>query len=220
AYGHFSLYFLYGFAIGMNRTVTFNAEGRSISLVADDLKFEFIDGQSFANGFTMEFIDQSLSTVGDDGSTRVLKPIYSGDDSAIGTYLVNLVDESSALLKKKNFSFAGGNRGDAAFGYLHKLEINFGVVADPAKRAWLRDFCLWKNKQIDTTGIDSIYGKVYNVVGLDKEIAWKFQNNVGAAPAVSLSFAETTLRREREYVPTSAQSQLDVSHLDSTAIGG
>jgi hypothetical protein len=225
--------FLYGFAFGANRSVivtsTVNVDDTTIGTTttayavtfdAENVKFSFENGYSFANGFTMEFLETELTANPSDGSTRTLLPILSGSDSAVGTYQIDLVDASTVKVQKKSFKFVGGGRGDNAFGYLHLLSVNFGAITDSRKRDWLRDFCCWGVKQIDTRQIDPVFGRVWNVVCLDSALNWKFQNNIKDAPSITINFAEKTLRETIEPLPPlGAPFILDRDTLDSKIVG-
>lgn len=190
------LFFLYKFATGTNRAVVSSDFGtRQVNLVESDLKFDFLNKAKVGDAFSLDLIDEQVSTIGDDGSTRVLKTTYTpGGDTAEGTYYVDLVNENDIQLTRKFLKFSGGARGDSVLGYLHTPPIEFGPVANYAKKIWLRDFCLWGKKQLDTTLSDPVNGQVYDVVCLEMGIKWDFVNGIKDAFSTKLRFAEKNAR--------------------------
>ena len=189
------LYWIYGFLIGTSRTVTGDFGTRNVTITGNALNFSFMDGIRYGDAFTLEMLDQTLSTVTDDGSTRTLQlsyvPFYG---STVDQFYVSLVDVSSVDLSYFGFKFVGGNRDDICTSYAHKLVIDFGLVMDTSKRTRLLEFALWKNKRIDTTAIDPVYGQVFDVVCVDNGMSWKLEDGVNEATSITMSFIERNAR--------------------------
>lgn len=190
----------------------------------NSIGFNHSDSSFFLNNIKLKCYESGLNQISDTGVTRTLKPSY--DKSGLGisgntfTCFVNLVDQSSAEVAKTQMKFVNGNYGSRDFGYLHTLTIDFGAITTLAQREWLRDFCLWGSKNIDTTGIDSYNGRVFDVVLDGSALNWSLINGLSEAKGTTLTFKEKTLRRTIEnYIepPSSKhQFQLDVDALDDS----
>lgn len=220
------VYWLYGFVLGNGREGQFNGDAttlRDVSFVGDALEFDYFEETFFANGFSLLLIENQLRTITDTGSTRIFKPTYSSAtfDDLSGetlTRFVDFVDENTIGVVKKDFRFINRTPDDLSFTYYHKLAVNFGYV-NADRMNWLIEFCLWKNKQIDTTLLDPANGKVFDVVFAGKEMKFEFENGVQAATTLKLMFYERLPRATpEEYVPsvTGDPFILDVSELDGT----
>lgn len=208
-----SLFWLYAFCFGTDRLVAFDnpdvgIENRAVTLLGTSLPIHYMNNVKYLDQFSMKFSEKALHLTGDDGSTtRILKPVYTPQATTIVgdtmTTYINLLDEGSVELVKKDFRFSGtGNRDDIAWGYLHHFTLDTGAVAGTTNRTWLRDFCLWKNKQIDTRTMDPDNGIITNVVFDGKKVEWKFLNGVKDARATTLKFFEKTARTTTQiFVP-------------------
>ena len=214
--GRSLVHWLQAFSFGSARKVKWDSSNpdtpssgsqRSVTLIGNQLKFDHYSGVAFWNGFTMEFVEQTLRTITDDGSTMRLIPFYqnavslpsiSAFPNSDGSFFVNLVDEDSADLHKTDFSFLGGGRDDVAFGYQHRISFDFGVVSDAAAQAWLLKYVLYGSKTLYTGAINLTYGQTYNVAVLDTGLKWTFVNGMFQTPAIKLDIVETTLRTVTE----------------------
>jgi len=219
-----SLFFLQDFFLSKDKRIVFSDPDEGIvdldtlvSLRDENLNFDFMNQTYFANAFTLSFTTRSIYTVADDGSTRRIVLYYVPDDGANENYYCNLEDDSSLIFLKRNLSFVGGGRDDLSFAFSHKLSIDFGEVKGIAKREWLRDFCLWGKKEVDTRQIDPVNGKVYSVVCLSEGVKWEFQNGVKNALVTSLVFVEKDPRTESEIVNDAFI--VDVDTTDSKVLG-
>ena len=198
----------------------------TVSYLKTDLSFLHDKNAFFANSFTIEAIESRTSFIIDDGSTKILKPVYGpagvGIDGGTFTCYVNLVDQSSIEIHKYPVKYLRGDPETLDFGYRHLLSIDTGAIIDPVQREWLRDFCLWKNKKIDTTGIDPYNGKVFDVVCADEKLAWQFINGVEGAKTTHLLFKEKNLRLTIEQYtrPPSSQRKftLDTDQFDDSTV--
>lgn len=199
-------FFLYRYLLGNNRRLTYESSMRLLAFRGETLEFNFMDNLSFGDVFSMSFVERSLRYVTDNGSLRTLKPIYRGwDDGDVGTYVVNLVDSSSAKLKKKDLDFTGGARDDPAWAYNHVWTIDFGTVIDATKRQWLIELPLWKNKKIDLSEIypDQYYDPI-EIVSPDMKLQWRFEDGVQPALATAMTFIEknpNTIGEELKPIP-------------------
>jgi len=214
-------YFVMGFCFGEDRKVTIDGTTYDVTIESEEQAFEYIENVRFGNAFSMQLKERTLTPNPDDDSPMTLTPIYAGTDGTAGNYLCQLVQDDPIVIAKKNFQFIGGNRGDASFGYLHKLIIQFSPITDPAKVDWLRNFVLWKHKSIDTTTIDPVNGKVYDVVfdPTASGVQYTYNYGVRANPVTTLVFVEETLRTEAEIAtPVGAPFTLDSSTLDGTDV--
>lgn len=200
------LYFLLKWAFASYKLISWNGSTRVVALVQDSVPFNFLSGTFFANAFTLEMVDKALTRITDTGSTRIIRPSYlpgvaqiTGDTLDVSA---DLEDDSSADIEKKtNLEFAGGNRDETSIGYTHRLNIQISPLADVTIRNWIRDFCLWGKKQIDTRLADPIEGKVYDVVCMDKDIRWAFAPTMDAL-STALTFIESTARTVQEVPST------------------
>lgn len=191
-------YWMSLFMTGKNRQVTIDATTYQVTLNEDELNFDFYDNTYFANAFSLSFTEKNVRTITDSGSTRILKPTYSHIDQGIGgpgeilTIMCNLVDEYSVQALKENLVFVNENKDDVAFGYRHLLNIDFGYIADLTFRTWLIEFALWEHKQIDLSGLDSINGKVYDVIFGEQKTLFPFSNGKKDALTCKMLFKEKT----------------------------
>lgn len=211
----FSLFDLYDFLIaGDNRSITFEGETWDVVPIEDDVDFEYMNEIFFANAFTLHFIERTLTQVNDTGIIRTLVPLYTpsgqgitGADGQVLSVYVNLVDDSSAELFKINFKSINGNHSDYTPGYRHRLIVDFGRVETPEFRQWLLEYCLWQHREIDTTQIDPVNGKVYTVVLEDDSLRMEFREGVRDAESTTLNFLEKTLRTETEVAITPPEEE-------------
>jgi hypothetical protein len=227
------VFWMQGFAFGSNRQIQLNPPDNDIQSVTIDgnsLKYEFFDGVSFANGFKMNFAERGLRTITDDGNYRVFRPSYSMSHYSgnivygLGseyTKFVNLCDDCSIEVLKNDLNFIDGQRDDVSFGFLHNFVIDFGVIDSAAQRTWIIEFCLWRNKRIDTTLIDPDNGRVYDVVFPDDKLTWNFDNGMHEALATTLVFqAKDLMTTPEEYLTSGDVFILDESELDSGKVLG
>lgn len=196
-------YFLSLFMAGKNRQITIDATTYPVTIPESYLKFDFYDQVYFANAFSLKFMERgTFRRITDTGSTRILKPIYTPAGQGISgetlTIMCNLEDEYSIEARKHNLKFINENVDDVALGYRHILNIDFGYIKDSAYRDWLIDFALWGHKQIDLTGIDSLNGKVYDVIFGDKQLLFPFSRGVKDALTCKTVFKEKTLHTDFE----------------------
>lgn len=214
-------YWLQAFAFASGRAISFDylSVSRSVTLPDNELQYQFFDGVSFLNGFTLKWIEPILRTTDDDGSTvRVLKPTYeAGVESLSGdtlTLSVDLFDPDTIEVVKQNLKFINYSQDDIAFGFLHHFNIRTAVVFDSANREWLKETCIWRRKQIDTSLIFPDNPKVYDVVCPDTEVVWAFENGVDMAKSTALNFLEQTPHTAAEEAVIVPPFILDESKLD------
>lgn len=225
------VYWMQGFVFGANRQIQLNAPDediQSVTIKDGALTYDFFDNVSFANGFRMNFCERGLRTVTDDGSTRILKPSYSqshllGSINAGGEFVFfsNLTDDCSVEIEKENLEYIDGQVDDVAFGFRHKFRIDFGIVHSEAQRQFLVEFCLWRNKRIDTTAIDTDNGRLYDVVFLDDTLHWEFDSGLKETLSTVLEFEGKDLMTTPEtYLTSDDVFILDESELDSGKVLG
>lgn len=220
-----ALYYLYAWLLSDTKEIKFNDADSGLGDIqvpvvwtGDKATFAYIDNIFFANAFSLSFVDGTLSTVGDDDSTRILIPYYLPDDGADGNYYCNLVNDSDAVFVKRTFKPVGGNRFEKLFSYQHQLDIDIGNVSTLARRVWVREFCLWGSKQIDTTQIDPVNGSVFDVVCLDEGLKWDFNNGLRTDLTTKLSFVEKEPRTDIE-APNDNPFIIDIDQTDYKATG-
>ncbi len=197
-----------------------------VAYIKNEVQFQHEKNAYFGNGFSLELIESNLQQIEDDESVRIFKPIYTPVGGGITgntfTCYVNLVDQSSIEIQKYPIRFIHGNQETRDYGYRHAFEIDTGAITTAEERNWIRDFCLCKNKQIDTTAIDSYNGRVFNVVYADEYLQWKFTHGIQEAKTVVLKFKEKVLRtlvEEYTSVPSPYHEFiLDTDQLDDTNI--
>ena len=225
------LFWLYGFRLGTAKTLTFQKSfqdagetTRSVVSVSDKIEFDFYNGVSFAAGFRMEFYETSMRTITDTGALRTLILTYEPmrDEIVSGTWYrtVDFVDECSAEIELKELKYISGNHDALCFGYKHRFRVEFGAVVDIAKQDWLIEYCLWDDKQIDTTLIDPDNGNEYTVVVEGMDLRWSFENGCRELLGASLTFTEKDLRTVPEVyiVPGAPDFILDETKLDEGVI--
>jgi hypothetical protein len=187
-------YWMSLFMAGMNRQVTVDDTYYAVTIPQDELNFDFYDSTYFANAFTLHFVEKGIRTITDTASTRILKPQYTHTGQGISgetlTIMVNLYDEYSVGVIKHNLEFVNENKNDIAWAYRHLLNIDFGYIKDFTYRTWLIEFALWGSKQIDGTAIDSLNGKVYNMIFGEQETRFPFSNGVKDAITCKMLFKE------------------------------
>src|SRR5689334_10473479 len=215
-------FWLQGFAKGTGRQIVFDYASHTESLITipdKGLKYDYFNGVSFANGFKMKWAQNFLNTTSDDGSTtRIIKPTYTPGVPVLAgdtlTLPVDLLDDDSIEIGKTDLQFIEGSPEDVAFGFLHDFLLNTACVFDSATRLWLTEFCLWRNKQIDTRDINPDEGALYTVVCPMTELVWQFENNVWTALKTSLNFLEKNIRTSAEVFEAIPPFILDGSRLD------
>jgi len=190
------------------------------------LQFQHEKRVYFANSFTLELIEMEMQKIEDDGTTRIFKPVYGTSVAGItgNTFIcsVNLIDQSSIEIQKYPVRFIHGDQETRDYGYRHALEIDTGPIISIAERQWIREFCLWKNKKIDTTEIDPYNGRVFDVVFSDERLQWRAISGIQEAKGTILNFKEMNLRNSVEAYTTEPSPYhefiLDTDQLDDTQI--
>lgn len=241
-----ALFFLYAWALASTKQVIYytnasghvfapafdsdsvaaSGTGNTLTVVFQGKSLLFEHDQSFfvANQFTLELVESSWTNFVQPGVTKILKPIYTPTGHGISgntfSCYVNLLDQSSVDFLKNVFVFADENVESLEFGYRHNLAIDTGLVYSQTERNWLRDFCLSDSKQVDTRSIDSLNGKLFDVVYAGDGLRWRMVQGLGEGKAVGLEFKEKSIRTVAEtYVPPSAHEFiLDTDVLDGTDV--
>jgi hypothetical protein len=201
-------YWLYGFRLGADKTLTFQKSFqdagetmRNVIPVGDRLEYTYINGVSFAAGFTMTFYETGLRTITDTGVDFTIQPYYEPGYDTITTdsagnktwaRSVNLVDDCTSEFETKELKFINGNHDAPCYGYRHRFRVDFGPIVDITKQDALIQYCLWEKKYLNTGGT------LYSVVLEDMELRWTFENGMREILSASLTFIENTLRTTPE----------------------
>lgn len=176
--------------IGTNRQITIGANTYRVIPLSKSLPFDFGSGVFFNDRVSMEFEHNSIVTVTDTGSTRILKPTYTPGVASISgetlTISVNLCDDISSEARGPAFSYIDTTEEEQWWCFRHIFSINFGAVLGATHREWLLDYVLWANIQLDTTLIDPVDGDVYDVVHDGDLLQWELQNGVINCESTSL----------------------------------
>ncbi len=217
-----ALYFLYGFLIGTSRTILgTDFTSRSVTITGTNVDFQFMEAK-FGNAFTLDFVDSAITTVVDDGSTKTMIVSYDPHDrNTTDTFYCDLIDDSSVEVRGMVFKPDLSWRKDVVWGYSHKIKINLGYVQAQTQRDWLLEFLCWGHKQIDCSALDSLNGKVFDVVFVDNELNWEFSEGVKTALSTSLNFKERVARLVAEdyQEPAGTPFVIDEKEADSVPIG-
>jgi hypothetical protein len=233
-----ALFFLFSWCIAKIKYITYytnyvgqvvnpsagTANSIQVAFLNEDLSFEHEKNALFANAFTLEMVEEATNYNVDDGSVRILKPIYSPIGTGVAgntfTCYANLVDQSSIGIFKTQFRYIHGVPESRDFGYHHALTLDTGLLSDAGERQWVRDFLLRQNKQIDTTAIDPYNGKVFDVVFAGEKLEWRSVQGLSEAKATTLVFKEKSLRTTPERYVSMASNEhdftLDSDQLDDT----
>lgn len=192
------------FALGNTRTITFEAVTYNVTIKDKNISFDFDSTTFFGNSWTVRFYEMATKYITDTGSTRILKPLYvpggQGISSETLSIYVNLADDLSSEAVKTNLNFVNDDDEDLSYAYAHLIQIDFGPIQVAAYRTWINEFVQWNHKQIDTTAVDPVNGKVYDVVFMDNKVEYQFEAGVKDAMSVTLLFREKTPRTALEAV--------------------
>jgi hypothetical protein len=208
------LFDLQGFFIGRNKKVRLLDDekelmgSRNVSGTADTIDFEYVDGLVFGNRITLDLVEKETRTITDDGSTRILKPVYGFSASLSGNTLTvpaNLVDEGSLNLYRHQLDFFGGNVDEVCRAFNRSFTLDLGVISDSDHWTWLIEFALWKNKQLDLSAIDPLnYPNPISVVCADEKMVWKTRlglikpaTKLFGGLSISMKFFEKTAQTDK-----------------------